>query len=95
MSHSKNPGQSLLQIFLIRLIGVYRRWVSPLLPRACRFYPSCSEYASEAVETHGVARGSVLAASRLVRCHPWCEGGVDPVPPRDGSPATSAVRGRA
>jgi putative membrane protein insertion efficiency factor len=69
------------QRWLIGLIGAYRRAISPLLPRACRFYPSCSSYASEAVSTHGVTRGLMLAAARLSRCHPWCEGGIDPVPP--------------
>jgi len=65
---------------LLALIAGYRRFVSPLLPPACRFYPSCSHYASEAIVRHGVARGGVLAVRRLARCHPWCEGGVDPVP---------------
>jgi hypothetical protein len=66
----------------LKLIAGYRRWISPMLPPACRFHPSCSEYAAEAVDRHGAARGAVLAARRLARCHPWCEGGVDPVPPR-------------
>jgi uncharacterized protein len=66
---------------LLALIGAYRRWVSPLLPRACRFYPSCSEYTHDAIAQHGPLHGTALAARRLVRCHPWCEGGVDPVPP--------------
>jgi len=98
MSQTHDSDRSPVQRLLLRLIGVYRRWVSPLLPRACRFYPSCSEYASEAVATHGAARGSVLAVTRLMRCHPWCEGGVDPVPPRGcshGAPASPAVKGRA
>ena len=77
-----------LRALLLGLIAGYRRCVSPLLPRACRFYPSCSEYASEAIARHGVARGGVLSARRLARCHPWCEGGIDRVPdhihaPRD------------
>ena len=70
-----------LRASLLALIAGYRRLISPLLPPACRFYPSCSEYASEAIARHGAVRGGVLASKRLVRCHPWCEGGVDPVPP--------------
>ena len=63
--------------FLIRL---YRVALSPLLGPSCRFYPSCSCYAQEAIEHHGAARGSWLAAKRLARCHPWNSGGYDPVP---------------
>jgi putative membrane protein insertion efficiency factor len=58
----------------------YKRFVSPLMPPACRFHPSCSEYAAEAVEVHGALKGSVLAASRVLRCNPWSAGGFDPVP---------------
>lgn len=58
----------------------YKRLVSPLLPPACRFHPTCSEYAAQAVESHGVIKGSALAAGRLLRCHPWSAGGFDPVP---------------
>jgi putative membrane protein insertion efficiency factor len=54
--------------------------VSPLLPRACRFHPSCSEYAAEALERHGACRGCWLAARRVARCGPWNPGGFDPVP---------------
>lgn len=64
------------------VLRAYKRVVSPLLPPACRFHPTCSAYAAEAVERHGVARGAVLASWRLLRCHPWSEGGFDPVPPR-------------
>lgn len=71
---------------LLGLIAGYRRYVSPLLPRACRFYPSCSEYASEAIARHGVVRGGVLSARRLARCHPWCEGGIDRVPDHTHAP---------
>ncbi|HVK25918.1 MAG TPA: membrane protein insertion efficiency factor YidD [Actinokineospora sp.] len=63
-------------------VRVYRRWISPVLPPACRFYPSCSEYAVTALTTHGAARGSWLAVRRLLRCGPWHPGGFDPVPPR-------------
>ena len=66
---------------LTSLLRVYQVTLSPLLGANCRFYPSCSHYAIEAIETHGSIRGSLLAAKRLLRCHPWHEGGVDPVPP--------------
>lgn len=70
---------------LIRLIRGYQILVSPLLGRRCRFYPTCSSYAIEALDGHGAARGSALAAKRIARCHPWHPGGVDPVPEaRDG-----------
>jgi hypothetical protein len=62
------------------LIRGYRRWISPALPPACRFHPSCSEYALEAIARHGAVRGSWLAVRRLVRCHPFNPGGYDPVP---------------
>ncbi|MGC9990947.1 MAG: membrane protein insertion efficiency factor YidD [Candidatus Cybelea sp.] len=62
------------------LIRAYQLVISPLLPPACRFYPSCSNYAAAAVREHGVVRGSWLALSRLARCHPWHPGGVDFVP---------------
>lgn len=65
---------------LVWLVVLYRRLVSPLLPPACRFYPSCSEYALGALRRHGPLRGSWLAARRLVKCHPFHEGGFDPVP---------------
>ena len=62
------------------LLGGYKRFVSPLLPPACRYHPTCSEYAREAVLRHGLARGAALAARRLLRCHPFRKGGFDPVP---------------
>ena len=62
---------------LVRLLEGYKRWVSPLLPPACRFVPTCSEYARLAVLEHGPARGGVLALWRLLRCHPFHPGGVD------------------
>jgi putative membrane protein insertion efficiency factor len=61
-------------------VRAYRYFVAPLLPRACRFHPSCSQYAEEALERHGVLRGGFLAARRLCRCGPWHPGGYDPVP---------------
>jgi putative membrane protein insertion efficiency factor len=60
-------------------IRVYQRWVSPALPRRCKYHPTCSEYAVQAIRTHGALRGLVLAAWRLLRCNPWSHGGFDPV----------------
>ena len=68
-----------LVIFLLR---AYKRVISPLLPPACRFYPTCSEYAMDAVAKHGVLRGGILAAKRLIKCNPLHPGGFDPVPQR-------------
>ena len=65
---------------LLGLIRGYQKFISPALPPACRFYPSCSQYAIEAIARHGALRGSWLAARRLARCHPFHPGGVDPVP---------------
>jgi putative membrane protein insertion efficiency factor len=62
------------------LVRAYQWCVRPLLPAACRFHPSCSEYAETAIERHGAARGSWLAARRVCRCGPWHPGGYDPVP---------------
>jgi hypothetical protein len=67
---------------LVALVNVYRRWISPFLPPSCRFYPSCSAYAVEALTVHGALRGSWLALRRLLKCGPWHPGGLDPVPPR-------------
>lgn len=66
---------------VIAMLAGYKRFVSPLLPPACRFYPTCSEYAAEAVRRHGLPRGLWLGVRRLARCHPWHPGGHDPVPP--------------
>jgi uncharacterized protein len=65
---------------LIGLIGAYKRLISPILPPACRFVPTCSEYAAAAIEKHGPLRGVFLAVRRIVRCAPWHPGGFDPVP---------------
>ena len=62
------------------LLHGYKRWISPMLPHACRFVPTCSEYAMEAVERHGAIRGTALALARLLRCHPLARAGYDPVP---------------
>jgi len=70
---------------LIAFIRFYRRAVSPWTPPACRFVPTCSAYAEEAVERHGAVRGSWLALRRLLRCHPFGGHGFDPVPPAKGA----------
>ena len=59
---------------------VYKNGISPYLPKACRFTPTCSEYAMEALEKHGAIKGTMLASYRLLRCNPFCRGGYDPVP---------------
>ena len=69
---------------LVAALRLYQVMISPLLGPACRFYPSCSAYALEAVKYHGAMKGMALALLRLLRCHPWHPGGVDPVPVRKG-----------
>lgn len=72
-----------MQRALIALIRVYQRLLSPLLGPRCRFYPSCSEYAAQALREHGILHGGGLALRRLCRCHPLNPGGLDPVPTPD------------
>jgi len=67
---------------LVLLVRLYQATVSPLLGPCCRYYPSCSAYAIEALRVHGPVRGTLLAAWRVLRCHPLAEGGYDPVPPK-------------
>jgi putative membrane protein insertion efficiency factor len=67
--------------FLTLLVRLYRYTLGTVLPNSCRYHPSCSSYAIEALQTHGAARGSLLALRRLLRCHPFSAGGFDPVPP--------------
>lgn len=62
------------------LIRGYQRWISPVLPAACIYQPTCSEYARQAIEKYGVVKGGALAAKRIARCHPFHDGGYDPVP---------------
>jgi hypothetical protein len=67
---------------VLALLRWYKRAVSPLMPPACRYTPTCSEYAMEAIERHGLARGTYLAVRRVLSCHPFARGGYDPVPER-------------
>lgn len=81
---------------MVGAIRLYQRWISPALGPRCRFYPSCSEYAVQAIQLHGAARGSWLAARRLVKCQPLHPGGIDHVPPATGrSGARRAARAAA
>lgn len=70
---------SALRILPVLMIRLYQRAVSPFLGRRCKYYPSCSEYAAQAIERFGILRGVVLAGWRLLRCNPWSHGGFDPV----------------
>ena len=85
---------------LVLLVRGYQRWISPALPPTCRFHPTCSAYAVEALQVHGLFTGTALTVWRLLRCAPWHPGGVDEVPPArtprtsspDGSRATPRTR---
>jgi len=78
---------------LVFLVRGYRLLLSPWLGSACRFTPTCSVYSIEALQTHGAMHGSYLTLRRLARCHPWCDGGHDPVPAkgRNGTPGSGAL----
>ncbi len=67
---------------LMGIIRFYQKAISPLFPPACRFYPTCSQYAFEAISVHGALKGSYLAIRRILKCHPFHKGGIDPVPPK-------------
>jgi putative membrane protein insertion efficiency factor len=69
-----------MRSLLVLTVRGYQLWLSPLLPAACRYYPTCSAYAIEALERHGATRGTWLAIRRIARCHPFRPGGYDPVP---------------
>lgn len=69
-----------MKSILLLIIGFYRKIISPLIPPRCKYYPTCSAYAVQAIEKHGAVKGTLLAAWRLLRCNPWSLGGVDYVP---------------
>lgn len=71
----------ILKMIVLKLIVLYQRFISPLLAPRCRFYPSCSQYCFDAVEQYGIIKGLFLGIKRVLRCHPFNEGGYDPVPP--------------
>jgi putative membrane protein insertion efficiency factor len=81
-----------VRYLLIGFLRAYRLLISPLYGQVCRYHPSCSAYALDAVREHGSVRGVWLAARRLGRCHPWAAGGYDPVPPRMNQAQSSRVR---
>ena len=74
-----------MRFILIAIIKFYKYFISPLLGNRCRFYPSCSSYSLEALQLHGAIIGSYLTLKRLLRCHPFHEGGIDPVPEKFGN----------
>jgi putative membrane protein insertion efficiency factor len=69
----------MIKKILIHLIQFYRTWLSPIYPPSCRFYPTCSQYAKEAIQYYGPAKGMMLFLKRILKCHPWHPGGYDPV----------------
>lgn len=78
---------------LLALIDGYKFLLSPFFGTQCRFYPTCSSYAREAIELHGSLRGAWFAVKRVLKCHPWHPGGIDPVPTRAGARGASEERG--
>ena len=80
---------------LMGIIRFYQKAISPLFPPTCRFYPTCSQYAFEAISVHGALKGSYLAIRRILKCHPFHKGGIDPVPPKKeiGSPGLARYGG--
>ncbi|MBQ7129284.1 MAG: membrane protein insertion efficiency factor YidD [Clostridia bacterium] len=71
-----------MKYILIFLVKTYKKIISPIKPPCCRFSPTCSAYAVEALKVHGAVRGSYLSIKRILRCNPFCKGGADPVPPK-------------
>jgi putative membrane protein insertion efficiency factor len=76
----RNGHYPMIKTLLLAALRAYKLGISPYLGQRCRFFPSCSEYAAEAISRHGIRKGGILAARRLGRCHPWHRGGFDPVP---------------
>ena len=79
-----------MKSFLLLLLRAYKLAISPYLGQNCRFYPSCSDYAADAVRRHGALKGSLLVVRRLGKCHPWHPGGLDPVPGSCNKPHSAA-----
>jgi putative membrane protein insertion efficiency factor len=79
---------------LLILLRIYKLAISPYLGRNCRFHPSCSDYASEAIRRHGPLKGFAMSRRRLCKCHPWHAGGYDPVPEPSSAAASSSPRAR-
>jgi putative membrane protein insertion efficiency factor len=79
---------SVAQKILLFFLRIYQIAVSPFLGSCCRFYPSCSDYAAQAIICHGAMRGTFVAIKRLCRCHPFCSGGIDPIPVAKSKPSS-------
>lgn len=77
-----NLISQILKNSLLLILSFYKKYISPILPNACRYTPTCSEYMMEAIKTHGPLKGVILGTKRLLRCHPWGKSGYDPVPPK-------------
>lgn len=82
----------MMRALLIGLVKAYRLLLSPSLGSSCRFEPTCSSYALDALQRHGSLAGSYLTLARIARCHPWCEGGHDPVPDKLANPFTRLLQ---
>jgi putative membrane protein insertion efficiency factor len=82
-----------VKTLLVLLVRAYQLCISPFLGQNCRFYPSCSQYAIEAINRHGSMKGGWLSAKRLCKCHPWHPGGLDPVPESSTKPSSSTACG--
>ncbi len=82
LRQARSAANSVMGGLLVALIRAYQYTLSPVMPRNCRYHPTCSAYAAEALQRHGVARGGWLALRRILRCHPWGGHGFDPVPER-------------
>ena len=86
-AHKRNVGE----IAALGLIKAYQYGVRPMLGQRCRFFPSCSEYAADAIGKYGVLRGSAMGLMRLAKCHPWHAGGFDPVPEKNATPSNAVA----
>jgi putative membrane protein insertion efficiency factor len=82
-----------VKTLLLLLLRAYQLGISPFLGQKCRFFPTCSNYAVEAIQAHGALKGSALAGKRLCKCHPWHPGGYDPVPRNSVKPSSARPRG--